>query len=254
MTVWIAILYGIIQGATEFLPVSSSGHLVLLNLVFNTDGNLIFFSLLLHLATLFAVLVVLRKQVIFIVKNPFCDLAKKLYIATIPTVIIALLFMDFFTNSFSGAFLPICFMITAVFLFFVEMYGREKAFKSINKSTAFIMGLAQGVAILPGISRSGATIITGLFCKGSRKEISEFSFLMSIPIILASMAYEIFSCVYNGTPIFDTPLVPTFFAFASAFLVGIFCVKFMINMLQKIKLYYFSIYLILISIFSLFLL
>ncbi|MDD3397746.1 MAG: undecaprenyl-diphosphate phosphatase, partial [Clostridia bacterium] len=112
MTIWIAILYGIVQGATEFLPISSSGHLVLLNLIFNVDGNFIFFSLLLHLATLFAVLFVLRKQVFYLIKNPLCDLAKKLYIATIPTVLIALLFMELFKSSFSGAFLPICFMLT----------------------------------------------------------------------------------------------------------------------------------------------
>lgn len=254
MTIWIAILYGIVQGATEFLPISSSGHLVLLNLIFNVDGNFIFFSLLLHLATLFAVLFVLRKQVFYLIKNPLCDLAKKLYIATIPTVLIALLFMELFKSSFSGAFLPICFMLTAFFLLLVELYGTKKFFNPIKKKTAFFMGLAQGIAILPGISRSGATIIMGLFSKGSRKEVSQFSFLMSIPIILASMAYEIFSCINSSTPIFDTPLVPTLTAFVFSFLVGIICVKFMINMLQKIKLYYFSIYLIIISIFSLFLL
>lgn len=253
MTIWIAILYGIIQGATEFLPVSSSGHLVLLNLIFKIDGNFIFFSLLLHLATLFAVLFVLRKQVFYLIKNPLSNLAKKLYIATIPTIIIALLFMDAFKSSFSGAFLPFCFMLTAVFLFMVEILGTKK-FKPIGKKSALVMGLAQGIAILPGISRSGATIIAGLFCKGSRKEVSEFSFLMSIPIILASLAYEIFSCIGSGAPIFDTPLLPTFIAFVFAFGVGILCVKFMVNMLQKIKLYYFSIYLVFISIFSLFLL
>lgn len=252
MTIWIAILYGIVQGATEFLPVSSSGHLVILNLIFNFEGNFIFFSLLLHLATLFAVLFVLRKQVFFLIKNPFSNLAKKLYLATIPTIIIAILFMDFFKNSFSGNLLPICFMLTAFFLILVE-FVRKKTFKKINKKTAFLMGLAQGIAILPGISRSGATIIAGLFCQGSRKKVSEFSFLMSIPIILASLAYEIFSCLSSGAPIFDTPILPTFFAFCFAFGVGVLCVKFMINMLQKIKLYYFSIYLILVSIFSLFL-
>lgn len=176
MTIWIAILYGIVQGATEFLPVSSSGHLVILNLIFNFEGNFIFFSLLLHLATLFAVLFVLRKQVLYLIKNPFCDLAKRLYIATIPTIIIAILFMDFFKNSFSGNLLPICFMLTAFFLFLVEIIGK-KTFKQINRKTAFIMGLAQGIAILPGISRSGATIITGLFAKAHERKFPNFLFL-----------------------------------------------------------------------------
>ncbi|MDD2445832.1 MAG: undecaprenyl-diphosphate phosphatase [Clostridia bacterium] len=252
MTIWIAILYGIVQGATEFLPVSSSGHLVLLNLIFKVEGNFIFFSLLLHLATLFAVLFVLRKEILHLIKNPFCDKAKNLYLATIPTIIIAVLFMDIFKGSFSGAYLPICFMLTAAFLFLVEIISIKK-FQPIGKKTAFYMGLAQGLAILPGISRSGATIITGLFCKGSRKQVSEFSFLMSIPIILASMAYEIFSCSIEGVPIFDMAIVPTLFAFIFAFVSGVFCVKFMLNMLQKVKLYYFSIYLVIISSVSFFL-
>ncbi|MDD3231940.1 MAG: undecaprenyl-diphosphate phosphatase [Clostridia bacterium] len=249
MTLWIAIIYGIIQGITEFLPVSSSGHLVLLNSIFKVEGNFIIFSLLLHLATLFAVFFVLRKEIFYLFKNPFDKKAMNLYIATIPTIIIALCFIDFFESSFSGAILPTCFMITATLLFIVEIFKKTQ-YKRINKKSAIIMGIAQGIAILPGISRSGATIAAGLLCGGKRKEVSSFSFLMSIPIIFASMIYEIYSCITKGIPIFDTPVLPTIFAFLFAFFVGIICVKFMINMLHKVKLYYFSIYLVIISILS----
>ena len=197
MTIWLAILYGFIQGATEFLPVSSSGHLVLFNNIFKTENNFIFFSLLLHLATLFSVVWVLRKEVLYLIKHPLSDYAVKLYLATIPTVLIVLLFKGFFEESFNGTFLPICFMLTAIFLIIVEFISK-KQIKPINKKISFIMGIAQGIAVLPGISRSGSTIIAGLMCGGDRKEVSKFSFLMSIPIILASMLYELLDCyIFN---------------------------------------------------------
>ena len=236
MTIWLAILYGFIQGATEFLPVSSSGHLVLFNNIFKTENNFIFFSLLLHLATLFSVLWVLRKEVLYLLKHPLSENAIKLYIATIPTVLIVLLFKGFFEESFNGTFLPICFMLTAIFLIIVE-FIRKKQIKPINKKISFIMGIAQGIAVLPGISRSGSTIIAGLMCGGDRKEVSKFSFLMSIPIILASMIYEIIECYVFNLPILDTPILPTIVAFITAFIVGLVCVKFMLNAIQKIKLY-----------------
>ena len=251
MTIWLAILYGFIQGATEFLPVSSSEHLVLFNNIFKTENNFIFFSLLLHLATLFSVLWVLRKEVFYLLKHPLSENAIKLYIATIPTVLIVLLFKGFFEESFNGTFLPICFMLTAMFLIIVEFISK-KQIKPINKKISFIMGIAQGIAVLPGISRSGSTIIAGLMCGGDRKEVSKFSFLMSIPIILASMIYEIIECYVFNLPILDTPILPTIVAFITAFIVGLVCVNFMLNAIQKIKLYYFSIYLAILSIISFF--
>lgn len=251
MTIWLAILYGFIQGATEFLPVSSSGHLVLFNNIFKTENNFIFFSLLLHLATLFSVVWVLRKEVLYLIKHPLSDYAVKLYLATIPTVLIVLLFKGFFEESFNGTFLPICFMLTAMFLIIVEFISK-KQIKPINKKISFIMGIAQGIAVLPGISRSGSTIIAGLMCGGDRKEVSKFSFLMSIPIILASMLYELLDCYIFNQSILDAPIIPTLVAFITAFIVGLVCVNFMLNAIQKIKLYYFSIYLIILSIFSFF--
>ena len=108
MTIWIAIFYGILQGITEFLPISSSGHLVLFNKIFGTSDDFVFFSVLLHFATLFAVVIVLWKDIKFLIKNPFSRPAKMIYIATIPTVVIVLLFKGFFEDAFSGNLLPIC--------------------------------------------------------------------------------------------------------------------------------------------------
>ncbi|MDD4815994.1 MAG: undecaprenyl-diphosphate phosphatase [Clostridia bacterium] len=249
MTIWIAIFYGILQGATEFLPVSSSGHLVLFYNIFGVECNFIFFSLLLHFATLLAIVVVLKKQIWFLIKNPFCKNALQLYLATIPTIVIVLIFEKFFKSAFTGLYLPICFLITATFLLIAEFFGRKKT-KNLTTKTGLIMGIAQGIAVLPGISRSGATICAGLFCGAKREDATQFSFLMSIPIILASMCYELLDCIKNGMPLFDTPVFETFVSFVFAFFVGVLCIKFMLKTLQKIKLYWFSIYLILLSILS----
>lgn len=253
MTIWLGIFYGVLQGLTEFLPVSSSGHLVFFNGVFGSTCDFLFFSLLLHLATLFAVVVVLWKEIKFLVRNPFSPLAKNLYISTLITIVIVLVFEGFIKDAFAGTFLPICFMLTAFLLFVTEVYAQKKT-TPINTKKSVLMGIAQGIAVLPGISRSGATICTGILCGLSREEASRFSFLMSIPIILASMAYEVLGALTSGTGVIDTPILPSIFGFVSAFLVGVFAVKFMLKALQKIKLWWFSIYLILLAIISLILL
>lgn len=252
MTIWLAIFYGVLQGATEFLPISSSGHLVLFNKIFGTNCDFILFSILLHLATLFAVVVVLWKDIKFLVKKTFGNGAMKLYIATIFSIIIVLLFKSTFENAFSGAFLPICFLITASLLLITEILGRRASNKKISKKTAVLIGIAQGIAVFPAISRSGATICTAILCGVNRENASRFSFLLSIPIILASVVYEIFDAIKMGAPIIDTPIIPTIFAFLSAFVVGVLCLKFMLKVFQKIKLWYFSIYLVFISALSFF--
>lgn len=247
MTIWIAIFYGILQGITEFLPVSSSGHLVLFNKIFGTSDDFVFFSVLLHFATLFAVVIVLWKDIKFLIKNPFSRPAKMIYIATIPTVVIVLLFKGFFEDAFSGNLLPICFVITAILLAATELFAKKIDGKKMSFKTAALVGVAQGIAVLPGISRSGASICTAVLCGVDRQRASRFSFIISIPIILASIAYELFGAITSGGVILDTPLVPTLFAFVAAFVAGLFCVKFMLTVFQKIKLWWFVGYLIIIA-------
>ena len=117
MVWWIAILLGCVQGLTEFLPISSSGHLVLLQKIFNIENNIIIFDVIVHLGTLVAVFMVYRKSIIDLIKHPFSRKSKFLISATIPTLIIALLFKDFFENSFNGNLLIVGFLTTAVFMF-----------------------------------------------------------------------------------------------------------------------------------------
>lgn len=261
MTILVALILGIVQGLTEFLPVSSSGHLFLLNQIFGIDGDFLLVSIILHLATLLAVVLVFYKDIWELIKHPFSKQACNLYIATIPTIIIVLLFKSLIDSIFNNAnLLPFCFMITAVLLFItyllsnkkVEDKSYENQFNGTVKWTsALAMGISQGLATIPGISRSGSTICTGLLLGESRKESAKFSFLMSIPIILASMLYEILFTSSTAT-LSQIGIVPLLTAFFSAFLVGIFSIKFMLKIVEKAKYYYFSIYLFVLSIVSMF--
>lgn len=249
MSIIEAIIFGLIQGLSEFLPISSSGHLVLFSKIFSTQGDFIFFSVLLHLATLLAVLIYFYKDVIDLIKHPFCKKAQMIYLATIPTVVLVLIFKSFVEDAFSGALLPFCFILTAVLLVISQVLS-TKSTKKLTKCGAIAMGIAQGIATFPGISRSGATICTGLILGYERNETANFSFLMSIPIILASMAYELLKGFKQGFgQIFA---VPTIVAFIVAFVAGLFSIKFMMWAVNKLKLYWFGIYLLIVGVISFF--
>lgn len=249
MSISLAILYGVIQGLTEFLPVSSSGHLVLSNKIFGTSADFVFFSVLLHVATLLAVVIVLWKDIKFLFAHPFSRPAKLLYVATIPTIIIVLCFKGFFENAFGGSLLPVCFVFTAVLLAVTQTLGTKAIVspKKITYKTSLMVGLMQGLTVLPGISRSGSTICTAVLCGADKQQASRFSFLLSIPIILASIGYELLDVIINQKPFFDVGVLPTLLAFLSAFVVGLLCVKFMLTVFQKINLWWFSAYLIIIA-------
>lgn len=250
--IFFIIILAIVQGLTEFLPVSSSGHLVLLNKFFGIENDFLLLSVILHVATLFSVLIVLRKDVKEVILHPFGELAKKLIFATIPTVIIVLIFKGFFDSAFDGRYLPICFMLTAVLIVVTEVVSTIKGSqKPITNRDSVIMGFAQGIAVLPGISRSGATICSGLLCGCDRKEVSHFSFLMSVPIILASLVLEIYEYVSIGQSL-TLKWYELCVGFVVAFITGIFSVKFMLKIVEKRKLIWFAVYLVILSIVSFF--
>lgn len=249
----VIIVLAIVQGLTEFLPVSSSGHLVLLNKFFGISNDFILLSVILHVATLFSVVWVLKKEVIEIVKRPFGEMGKKLIIATIPTIIIVLLFKGIIDKSFEGGALPFCFMLTAIVIViseFLNKYNHKKN-KDINKTTSIFMGIAQGIAVLPGISRSGATICMGLGLGKDRKEVAHFSFLMSIPIIVASLIFEIYEYLQAGQAL-TLMWYEILVGFIVAFITGIIAVKFMLKVVEKHSLIFFAIYLVALSVISFF--
>lgn len=249
MSFWALIVLGIVQGLTEFLPVSSSGHLVLLSNIFGIEDSL-FVSIVLHVATLLSVIVALRKEVFAVVRHPFSRLSKSLVVATIPTCLIVLVLYPLITQSFEGTILPICFLITAILLLTADFFVKHKTFvhsPEISYKQALIMGIAQGFATLPGISRSGSTICAGLFAGGDREKVAKFSFLMSVPIIILSMALEIFKLVRLG----EFPSVNVaglIVAFILAFVIGVVSIKAMIALTQKVSFKWFSFYLVIIGI------
>lgn len=247
MVWWIAILLGCVQGFTEFLPISSSGHLVLLQQAFKIENNVILFDVILHLGTLIAVIIVYRKSLLDLIKHPFSQKAKFLVTATIPTLLIAIIFKEFFENAFNGSLLIFGFLTTAIFMFICSYVSKHYyQYKQFNYKTSFLVGIFQGLAILPGISRSGSTITSAIVCGIKRKDAAEFSFLLSIPIILCSALYE---CTKLGSQPIQISAISLVLGFVSAFLTGIISIKFMLSVIKNAKYSYFAYYLIILSIF-----
>lgn len=235
------IFIGFIQGITEFLPVSSSGHVVLFGSMFELD-NLLLISVVAHIGTLFAVLFCYRKRIFELIRKPFNKTNLNLLIATIPTVVIVLLFNKFLEDNFSTKTLIWGFLISAILLVVADL--KKESYKPINKRSSLYMGLSQGFALLPGISRSGSTLVCGLLVGVDKHEALDFSFLMSIPVILASAVYESFKLFSSQITI---DWLGIFIIMISSFLFGILSIKIMLKIVKKNKLYYFSIYLIVLS-------
>lgn len=243
-------LLGLVQGLTEFLPVSSSGHLVLLSKIFGIDESL-FLSILLHVATLLSIVVVFYKDIWYMIRHPLSNKTIMLVVATIPTCIIVLILMPLVKQSFMGGFLPVCFAFTSLLLYICEILSKKKREKALSFKHAFWMGVAQGFAVFPGISRSGSTIGAGLISKGNKEEVAKFSFLMSIPIILLSLVMEVYEIIAEDVAV-NLQFLPTFISFITAFLVGVFAIKLMIKITAKARLHWFSLYLVIVAVASLF--
>ena len=236
------IIIGIIQGFTEFLPISSSGHIVLLGSFLNMD-NLLLISIVAHIGTLLAVVFCYRKRIFNIIRHPKQDKTFfNLIIATIPSVIIVLLFNSFLEENFSTKSLVTGFIISAILLLVADF--KKESEKKVDTKSALYMGISQGLALLPGFSRSGTTLACGLLVGRNKEQALDFSFLMSIPIIIASAVYESFKLINQNLTV---EWFSIFIVMLTSFIFGILSIKFMIKAIKKNKLYYFSIYLIVLS-------
>lgn len=251
MQILFLLILGILQGICEFLPISSSGHLVLFSNIFGITDSL-FVSIVLHVATLLAILVVFKKEIFYIISHPFSKESMNIVIATIPTALIVLILMPIINQSFTGSFLAVSFLISSILLVAVEYYSkRHKQSKEFTYKNAIIMGIAQGLAVFPGISRSGTTISAGLFSGGDKGNCAKFSFLMSVPVIILSMILEIIKIfIYKETV--SVNIVGIVGAFIFAFVIGILSIKLMIKLTSKLNFKWFSLYLLIISIITLF--
>ena len=243
------LILGIVQGLTEFLPVSSSGHVELVKAVFSIDyeqqhGLLI--TTTLHAATAFSTLFVFKKEIALILsdllyfkKGESLNFSIKILLSMIPAVIIGLFFEDFIASLFDGkiALVGAMLMITGILLFLADRVHENN--KKLNYNNAFTIGVIQAIAILPGISRSGATIALAVLLKIDRDKAARFSFLMVIPLILGSMAKSILDGDLSHE---NTDLFPLLVGFVSAFITGVFACRWMIAIVKKSQLKYFSFY------------
>jgi undecaprenyl-diphosphatase len=262
MTLWKAIILGLVQGLAEFLPISSSGHLAILQnyLGINSDDAMLF-TVLLHLGTLVAIFVCYRKDIAQLIvefvlmfrdvftgrgfgfrDNDMRKLAVMIIIATIPAAVCGVLFDDYISRVFTSIILiGVCLIITGTALFVAEHIGRgRRDLHHANFRNAFTIGLFQAVALLPGISRSGSTLVGGL-CLGFTRELAvRFAFLISIPTVLGAVVLEIPDAVNAGFA--GGMLVPALVGVAVSAISGFFAIKAMIRIVTSDKLIIFSVY------------
>ena len=262
MTLFESIILGLIQGLSEFLPISSSGHLALLQYFFGIEGeSVLAFAVLLHLGTLLSIFAVYYKDIWDLIRELFATLADlftgrglrinanetrrlgfMIIVATIPTGIIGVLFNDLFESMYlSLAAIGTGLLITGTLLWFSEKIGKgRKNVLNMKFRDAFLVGLFQSVAITPGISRSGSTIVGGLF-SGMKREIAvRFAFLISIPSVLGAVVMEAPSAFKSGIDM--SMLTPIIIGVAIAAVSGFIAIKTMIRIVSNKKLYYFSFY------------
>jgi len=264
------IFLGIIQGLTEFLPISSSGHLVIFQNLIGLKNSELLLDISLHVGTLLAVLIFFRADIkmmiyegiglistVFRKENPSSKIQQFPHAAlivwiitgTIPTALIGILFSSFVQKMFVAPFfVGFMLIVTGIILGasrFIPDHFTKKNHVGLMVSIA--VGIAQGVAIIPGISRSGATIICGLFCGLNRELAGRFSFLLSIPAIIGATILK-----FDITEITEIGFMPFFAGIFVSFLVGLIALKITMNMVRKGNLYYFSPYCLLAGIVAIF--
>lgn len=267
---WIeALILGIVQGLTEFLPVSSSGHLEIGQVLLGTAGeeNLTF-AIVVHTATVLSTLVVLWKEVVWILRDVFStpvwnngkDYAAKILLSMLPVFVIGMFFKDTIEELFGNGLLlvGICLFITSLLLFLSEWITKKRELvaaktdnmelgREVSYRDAFIIGCAQAVAVLPGLSRSGTTIATGLLCGVKKSSVAQFSFLMVLVPVLGEAFLDLLKLWKESEFVLSIPVSSLVVGFVAAFLTGCFACRFMIDMVRKQKLVWFSLYCLLVG-------
>ena len=251
MTWFEALILGLIQGLTEYLPVSSSGHLAIGSALFGIEGeeNLAF-TIIVHVATVLSTLVILWKEIEWIFKGLFkfqmndeTRYVINIIVSMIPIGIVGVFFKDKVEAIFGSGLLVVgfCLLVTALLLSF-SYYYKPRQKEKISLKDAFIIGLSQACAVLPGLSRSGTTIATGLLLGNSKEKLAQFSFLMVIPPILGEALLDALKMMKGEDIAGDIPAISLIVGFLAAFVSGCVACKWMINIVKKGKLIYFAIY------------
>lgn len=263
-----ALILGVVQGLTEFLPVSSSGHLTILSNLFGLDGESnLTMIVVLHVATVLSTLLVLWKEVVWIFKDIFSKQSWKSYnglnegtkyainilISMIPVAIVGFLFKDKVEEIFGSGLLivGIMLLVTALLLTF-SYFAKPRQHERISGWHAFIIGIGQAVAVMPGLSRSGTTIATGLLLGDKKEKLAQFSFLMVIPPVLGEALLDTVDICQSGfgTAMSGISAGALIVGFLAAFITGAMACKWMINVVKKGKLIWFAVYCAIVGILS----
>jgi undecaprenyl-diphosphatase len=247
-----ALILGLVQGLTEFLPVSSSGHLELGKEIFNANlaaSDSLTFDVIVHGGTALSTIIVFRKDIIDIARGLFkfawnveTRFVMLIIVSMIPAAVVGLVFEDQIEQLFSGQILLVGTMliITSLLLYLAD--NAKKTHKAVKPTDAFVIGIAQAVAILPGISRSGATIATSVLMGISRERAARFSFLMVLPLIIGKMILDLRDIYETGGADIKISAVALITGFLAAFISGLFAVTWMIRLVKNAKLRYFAYY------------
>ena len=242
-----AIILGIVQGLTEFLPVSSSGHIEIAKVLLgSSQEQSLLMTIVLHAATALSTIFVFREDIKEIIRgllqftwNKEFQFSLKVILSMVPATLIGLFFENEIELLFSGEILLVgCMLLVTGLLLFLADKAKNTN-QNVNFFHALIIGVSQAIAILPGVSRSGATISTSVLLGIDREKAARFSFLMVVPLILGKMGKDIIS---GDILIESATLMPLITGFTTAFITGLFACKWMIQLVKKSKLKYFSFY------------
>lgn len=247
-----ALILGILQGLTEYLPVSSSGHLAIGSALFGIEGeeNLTF-TIVVHVATVLSTLVILWKEIDWIFKGLFkwqmndeTKYVLNIIVSMIPIGIVGVFFKDTVEEIFrSGLLIVGCMLILTAVLLTFSYYAKPRQKEKISIRDAFIIGIAQACAVMPGLSRSGSTIATGLLLGNKKESLAQFSFLMVIPPILGEALLDGMKIMEDASSASaDISTLSLVIGFMAAFISGCIACKWMINIVKKGKLIWFGIY------------
>lgn len=246
-----ALILGLLQGLTEYLPVSSSGHLAIGSALFGIKGEeSLSFTILVHIATVLSTLVVLWKEIAWIFKGLFrfemndeTRYVMNIVVSMIPVGIVGVFFKDTVEAIFGSGLLVVgCMLLLTALLLAFSYYAKPRQKEKISLRDAFIIGLAQACAVMPGLSRSGSTIATGLLLGNKKEHLAQFSFLMVIPPILGEALLDALKMMQGESLGGDIPASSLLIGFLAAFVSGCLACKWMINIVKKGKLIYFAIY------------
>lgn len=268
---WQALILGLVQGLTEFLPVSSSGHLIIFQHLTGTNvdpDSFLGFTVLVHFATVCSTLVVFWAAIWKLLKGLFrfryndeTDYVAKIVVSMIPVMVVGLFFKDAVEDLFGEGLIVVgcCLLITALLLWLSDLFGSRKGAKEhrngISFAQAFTVGIGQACAVAPGLSRSGTTIATGLLTGVRRDVMAQFSFLMVLVPIVGEQLLSVLKSLHGGEPLFgpEVSALSLALGFVAAFLSGLFACRAMVALVRRAKLYWFSIYCVIAAVLCLFL-